>query len=68
MQILQYMRTNRFVGKDEAVAVALEDEMTFSWAEVKASTGSAGIKKMLKEFLAPTYKGEIGMEEKMVCN
>lgn len=39
MQILQYMRTNSFVGKEEAVAVALEDEMTllgrsksFNWA------------------------------------
>ena len=58
MQVLQYMRTDTYMGNEEVVAVVLADvasELTHSCAEVKASlesSQSGQFRKTSRDFLA----------------
>ena len=60
MQVLQYMRTDTYVEKEEVVATVFEDiasGLTFSCAQIKASIEAGGYgvyKKLSKDFRAPT--------------
>ena len=57
MQVLQYMRTDTYMGNEEVVAVVLDDvasELTHSCAEVKASlesSQSGQFRKTSRDFL-----------------
>ena len=51
MQVLQYTRTDTYMGNEEVVAVVLDDvasELTHSCAEVKASLESWPIQKNIQ--------------------
>ena len=51
MQVLQYMRTDTYVEKEEVVAIVFASGLTFSCAQIKASieAGGYGVYKKLSK-------------------